>query len=214
MWKNNNYSKQLVKNVIKERTQKMYNTLSTQNKKTSNCFITIPYCAGLGEKLARYFWQYNINIAFRSNDKIKNTIFTKTKDKIPKNKNTNVVYEIQCGQCKKSYIGETSQFLHKRVEQHKYDVKIKKIGGTGLAQHSIDFGHVFDFENTKIVEKVSNYNTRITAETFTIKIRGDDNIVNKQKDSINFKTTCDSINPKIQTLTNKCKRKRKKDKNG
>ena len=79
-----------------------------------------------------------------------------------------------------------------------------KLGATGLAQHSIEFGHVFDFENIKIVEKVLNYSTRITAETFTIKIKGDDNIVNKQKDSINFKTTYDSIIiPKIQTLTKK-----------
>ncbi|XP_055601010.1 uncharacterized protein LOC129749910 [Uranotaenia lowii] len=201
----NNYPEQLVAKIVKERTHKMYNSLSEEKIEQAKNFITIPYCAGLGEKLARYFKQYDINVAFKSLDKVKNTIFTKTKDKIPKEKTANVVYDIKCGECKKSYIGETSQFLHKRLEQHKNDVKNKKVGGSGLAQHSIEYGHIFDFKNTNILEKVSKYNTRICAEMFHIKIRGDSDVVNKQKDSINFKSAYNSILPKIKTLTDKCK---------
>lgn len=125
-----------------------------------------------------------------------------TKDKIAKDKNINVVYEIPCGACEKSYIGETSQFLCKRLNQHKYNVRTKNISGTGLSQHAIEEGHVFDFDKTKILDKVTNSYTRLITETFYIKIRGDENVVNKQIDSANFKTAYDSIITKLKTTTN------------
>ena len=99
------------------------------------------------------------------------------------------------------------------MNQHKNDVKIKKVGGTGLTQHSVDFGHTFDFDRAQTLEKVSKYNTRICAEMFHIKIRGDDQVVNKQKDSINFKSAYNSILPKIKTLTDKRKRNTNQNKN-
>ena len=197
MLENNHYPSFLVENIIKQRLHKMYNTLEGQNQPTSKQYVTIPYINGLGEKLAKYLKQYNIDVAYKPIDKIKDILFTKTKDKISKDKNTNVVYEIGCSQCQKSYIGETSQFLQKRIEQHKYTIKTKTVGGTGLAQHTFETGHIFKFDKAKILDKITNYNTRIIAETFHIKSRGDENVVNKQRDSITFKA---AYNPIIRKL--------------
>lgn len=198
----NNYPCFLVEKVIRERLHKMYNTLQQHNANDTNKFITVPYIKGLGEKLSRYLRQYNFKLAFKPIDKIKDTLFTKTKDKISKDKNVNVVYEIPCGACDKSYIGETSQFLCKRLNQHKYNVKTKNISGTGLSQHTIEEGHIFDFEKTKILDKVTNSYTRLITENFHIKIKGDENVVNKQKDSANFKTAYNSIISKLKSNTN------------
>lgn len=197
----NNYPCFLVEKVIRERLHKMYNTLQDKENATNN-FITIPYIEGLGEKLSRYLRQHDFKVAYKPVDKIKDVLFTKTKDKISKDKNINVVYEIPCGACEKSYVGETSQFLCKRLSQHKYNVKTKNISGTGLSQHTIEEGHIFDFDKTKILDKVTNSYTRLITETFHIKIRGDDNVVNKQKDSANFKTAYNSIITKLKSITN------------
>lgn len=199
----NSYPSRLINNVIKQRLHKMYNTLENEEKQSTNKFVTIPYVKGLGEKLCRYLRQYKINVAFKPMDKVKDKLFTKTKDKIPKENNTNVVYKINCGQCAKSYIGETSQFLHKRLEQHKYNIKSKNIGGTGLAQHTIETGHAFKFDRAEIIEKISKSNTRLIAETFHIKIKGESNVVNKQRDSIIFKAAYNPIIYKIRKEKNK-----------
>ena len=191
--------------VIKQRLHKMYNTLEVQNPPTNKQFVTIPYVNGLGEKLAKYLKQYKIDVAYKPTDKVKDTLFTKTKDKISKDKSTNVVYEIGCSQCQKSYIGETSQFLQKRIEQHKYTIKSKTVGGTGLAQHTFEIGHIFNFDKARILDKITNYNTRIIAETFHIKTRGDENVVNKQRDSVIFKT---AYNPIIRRLGREKDKKR------
>lgn len=90
----------------------------------------------------------------------------------------------------------------KRLNQHNYNVKTKNISGTGLSQHTIEEGHIFDFEKTKILDKVTNSYTRLITETFHIKIKGDENVVNKQKDSANFKTAYNSIISKLKSNTN------------
>lgn len=195
---NNNYPCFLVEKVIRERLHLMYNSLQHNTHRINN-FVTIPYIHGLGEKLSKYLRNHEFKVAYKPVNKIKDILFTKTKDPIPKNKNTNVVYEVPCGACNKSYIGETSQFLTKRLEQHKYNVKTKNISGTGLSQHTVEEGHIFDFDKTKILDQISNSYKRLTAETFYIKIRGDDKVVNKQKDAMNFKTAYNSIITKLKT---------------
>lgn len=197
--RNNNYPSFLTEKVIRERLHIMYNTLQQNTRKDTMGFVTLPYVPGLGEKLARYLGQHDLKVAFKPVDKIKDVLFTKTKDKIPKMKNTNVVYEVPCGACPKTYIGETSQFLKTRLDKHKSDVRTRNIGGTGLSQHTLEEGHIFNFDNTKILDKVTNYKTRLTVETFNIKLKGDENVVNKQRDSLNFKTTYNSIVTKLKS---------------
>lgn len=196
---NNNYPKALVERTIKERTHNMYNSLQKVDVTLEYKFISTPYVPGLGEKIAKYLRQFNITLAFKPIDKIKDHVFTKLKDKIDKQKRTNVVYEIPCGVCEyKTYIGQTSQFLSKRLEQHKNDVKTKKIGSTGLVQHTINEGHCFNFDRTKILNEIPRTDTRLIAETFYIKIKGEGNTVNLQRDSIKFRSAYNGLIDKLK----------------
>ena len=54
---------------------------------------------------------------------------------------------------------ETSQLLKKRLSQHKNDVK-KHSDNTALAEHTLDSGHMFDFENCTIVGRENNNKKR------------------------------------------------------
>lgn len=48
------------------------------------------------------------------------------KDKIPTLKKSNVVYQISCLDCNKTYIGETSRNLETRINEHRRDTVKKK----------------------------------------------------------------------------------------
>ena len=63
-----------------------------------------------------------------------------------------VVYQINCLHCNQIYIGQTCCKLKNRISKHKSDVNTKKIDASELAGHSLSLKHVFDFENTRILE--------------------------------------------------------------
>lgn len=46
---------------------------------------------------------------------------------------TYVVYKIGCAICKSSYVGQTLQYLHKRLGQHKTALNMDKIKESALA---------------------------------------------------------------------------------
>ena len=55
------------------------------------------------------------------------------------------VYCIPCKNCKLKYIGETSQNLHSRLQEHKRDIRIGN-SNNGLFQYISQFNHNFDFK--------------------------------------------------------------------
>ncbi|XP_058827883.1 uncharacterized protein LOC131687808 [Topomyia yanbarensis] len=71
---NNNYPGSFCNKIIKERTHKLYNTLEPKNTDVTMKFVSAPYIPGLGEKMARYLSQHNIKLAFKTIDKIKDTV--------------------------------------------------------------------------------------------------------------------------------------------
>ena len=59
---------------------------------------------------------YSVNITthFRPPGTMRQVLF-QPKDKVPKGKKMNVVYQAECDQCGEKYVGETQQPLSKRV---------------------------------------------------------------------------------------------------
>ncbi|XP_072033211.1 uncharacterized protein [Amphiura filiformis] len=82
--------------------------------------ITIPYIAGVSEKLKRIFGKHNIPVSLKPGNTLRQKL-VHPKDKPPRNKQSNIVYAIQCkdSDCEDSYIGESKQPLHKRMYQHR-----------------------------------------------------------------------------------------------
>jgi len=76
--------------------------------------ISIPYVSGLSEKLQRIFRQHDVPVYFKPGNTLRQKL-VHPKDKMPTQKQSNVVYEIQCSEtkCKERYIGETKQPLHR-----------------------------------------------------------------------------------------------------
>ena len=84
------------------------------------------------------------------------------------------------------YIGQSKNSIAKRVSQHKAvcrrNVKLSKLKSSkkdnGIAFHHIKTGHDFDFDNTEIIARDTNYWRRLILEGIAIKRH--ENLVNLQ----------------------------------
>lgn len=142
--------------------------------------VKLPYIPGLAEKFKFSFKQTDIKPIF-TNSFTNKKLFTNLKSKTPTEKESSVVYEINCKDCDKSYIGQTKRYLQERIKSHKYDKKEK----TALHKHMEDTGHIFDFENPRVLAKEKNRQARLVLEAIHIK--------KKKSSAINFRTDADQV---------------------
>ena len=104
--------------TLKEKTRLGSNQVGIDTEDKPD--IGIPYVEGLSEKISGILNSYNINTAFKNHKNLK-MIFKPTKDKIPKEQSSNIVYSVPCkgNDCKAVYIGQTKRFLKNRLKEHK-----------------------------------------------------------------------------------------------
>ncbi|XP_062716986.1 uncharacterized protein LOC134292157 [Aedes albopictus] len=120
----------------------------------------------------------------------------------------NVVYSVPCGTNDgKVYIGQTGRKLDTRINEHKNDVR-RNDNRTGLTQHTLCDGHIFNFDETKIVERIADQESRIAAETFHIKLAGENNTVNLQRECGTFNANYNALVVKLRQMTNDERRRR------
>ena len=56
-------------------------------------------------------------------------------------KTNNIIYLIECKKCSLQYVGESGQPLHKRMDNHRYDVTHGRIEESPVAAHFRSDGH-------------------------------------------------------------------------
>ncbi|XP_053686478.1 uncharacterized protein LOC128736019 [Sabethes cyaneus] len=194
----NNYPDQLINRTLANRVHLLYNTLqNTDREEKTTKYISLPYIPCLSEKVAKVLRKHDVTVSHKPCNKMKDTIFTKLKDKISKMQQTNVVYSIPCGGCSdKVYVGQTSQTLEKRLQQHQSSIRTKS-SMTGLTQHAVEQGHVFKFSETAILERESNEAKRLNGETLHVKLR-EGKTVNLQRDALSFSNAYDGALHKLR----------------
>ena len=94
-------------------------------------------------------------------------------------KNSGLVYKIPCLDCAGVYVGETMQYLQKRVDAHKYDVRHPEKDSTALAEHSKNLSHRINFDKVSVLGKENNNIRRKIREVIEIM---------KEKNAVNYKT--------------------------
>lgn len=122
------------------------------------------------------FHRENVEIAFYNQKKVRN-LFEKLKDPIPTLQKSNVVYDIVCEDCHKTYIERTFQWLKCRISLHKSGIT-KHHERCALATHPFNLHHRMNFENVKILKTIRNYHNRLILEM--IEINKQENIINKK----------------------------------
>lgn len=141
---------------------------------------------GLSEKLRKIINKNNKNtqLTFKNKKTIHN-LFTKTKDPTPPQMQSNLVYKIPCSSCPSVYIGNTAQYLKKRLYQHSYDCNKNSQNdhNSALVQHHLDTTHKFDFKAATIIDKETNTHKRNLLESIHI-------LQHEHSVNIKSETTC------------------------
>ncbi|KAI4475426.1 hypothetical protein M0804_014325 [Polistes exclamans] len=135
-----------------------FRLVKEQEKEPNNKkIIRFPFIKPLSNRINKCFKNTNVKLVFYNLVKIK-SIYTKLKDKDNKLEQSNLVYKIPC-ECEQCYVGQTKQKLKKRLDQHRNDSKprnAQKTNTTALAEHHFKTGHIFKFDETKILDKEDN----------------------------------------------------------
>ena len=87
------------------------------------------------------------------------SFYTMLKDNTEMLYRCNMVYDIPCRDCEGHYIGMTGQRFKTRREQHERNVK-KRDTATALSKHTLNTGHVMDFNNATILSAEKYYTKR------------------------------------------------------
>ena len=82
-------------------------------------------------------------------------VFVKSakKDKTPTNKQKGVVYEIPCGECELTYVGETLRTVTDRVKDHRRAVVKDDIQASAIATHVWQEEHKINFEKARVIDR-------------------------------------------------------------
>lgn len=182
----NNYPISLLKKILNNNTSKSEKLISPI------AYCKLPYIDTLSEKIKKTFKDAhtknneNVKITLKSENTIGKLFFSKIKSKTEKELQSNIIYNIPCAQCEKSYVGQTGRYFKQRLKEHKYDQKnyLIKTNPTALVEHKLGTGHGFDFENATVLQMQSNYRKRLIGEM--IEIQKNKNCVNKRTDIQNL----------------------------
>ncbi|XP_055523233.1 uncharacterized protein LOC129717381 [Wyeomyia smithii] len=174
----NNYPEWLVQNVLAQRVHKHYNGLQNNGEKEETKYVTTPYVPCLSEKLQKTLKKNGLTLTVKPKTQ-KKTLFS-ANSKIP----------FHQGNKKMLYILSP------------VELEMEEYNRTGLTQHTLGDGHVFDFEKVTILERIVDQESRITAETFHIKLVGERNAVNLQRECGTFNTNYSALVVKLRQGTN------------
>ena len=118
-------------------------------------FLFLPYCGINSIKLKRQLerlinaispWS-KLCVVFKPIYRLKS--LSKLKSNIPLLNRSNVIYQVNCSECKEFYIGLTTRRVHKRLDEH------RKREYCSIFRHSFETDHSIDFTNPKILSSDS-----------------------------------------------------------
>lgn len=126
-------------------------SLITQPIQSPIRYTSMSYVPRITDHIVTRFQQFLPNVKIARKPSLQaGSIYTHLKKKLDNTQKSNVVYKIDCRNCDKCYIGETTVRLQDRIEQHKYDVTRMNIkASTALVAHQ----HQFDFDGVSVLKQ-------------------------------------------------------------
>ena len=180
-----------VKKVKQDKANKQNKPKAKKSKETpsTHTSVTIPNIQGVTEKIQRIFREHQVATAVKPYLSIRK-LLVQSKDKTDINNTTGCVYEIPCYNCKKVYIGETARFFGARKKEHqdgaerlvtkkftratRKDSESKQTKSS-IVDHVANENHLINWEESSILAKDSERNTRWIRESIWIRRKGGNN---------------------------------------
>ncbi|XP_071944797.1 uncharacterized protein [Antedon mediterranea] len=171
--------------------------------------IGIPYIHGISEKIRRTFAKHKVNTFFIPSNKLKNGL-VHPKDIIKTEDMCGVIYEVNCLNCEKVYIGKTGRALNTRIGEHKKDVSTHKqvvrtranrnssskvLHKSAITDHAIGNDHIPNW-NARVIEKEAQTDKRKIKESICIRKRPHN--INRDIGGYDLPHTYDSLLEKVE----------------
>ena len=120
------------------------------------------------EKLKPLLHETGTQLVLTTSTRIKDAIQTKRPQQL--RHPLSVVYNIPCGGCDHTYVGETGRGLNKRLKEHKTDMK-NMTTSNAMVQHTLKTGHRPNWDAAHILHSDMDKKTRKALETAEIMTR-------------------------------------------
>lgn len=177
----NCYPITLVNSVFKEVINCCYNGFPSPKPRDDSEFVVLPYIPSVSEKLKASLRPHKISVV-NSNKNNLGKFNSSLKARTSKDKISNVVYQVQCRDCPGVYIGQTSQYLHKRMDGHKFN----KSEVTALKQHVKNKRHEFNFNFDSVKILCQESNTQVRSNLEGLHILKESNAINSRTEFNQF----------------------------
>ena len=117
-------------------------------------YARMPYNPTLNKGLNNLFKTVGITLAHSNPSNLRSLLGN------PKSKDNTLhksgIYEIDCADCDKLYIGQTKRRLITRFKEHIAHFKFNRRGRSSVADHIFDTGHRIFLDNAKLIKPVNN----------------------------------------------------------
>ncbi|KAL9971911.1 hypothetical protein ACROYT_G018133 [Oculina patagonica] len=137
-------------------------TKEPENEK--KIYALAPYIKGISERLQRAFKSHEVTLIHKPVNSLRSQL-VHVKDKTSNLKKCGTVYQVQCEQCNKEYVGETSRLLETRMKEH------QSRNSSAIHEHCRLEGHSVDTSKTKVLATEINTFKRRVKEAIEIKLR-------------------------------------------
>ncbi|XP_050503867.1 uncharacterized protein LOC126882821 isoform X1 [Diabrotica virgifera virgifera] len=176
---NNGYNEQTVNNILNQKlNKKALELVYPPPQKEPRTFCSLTYTGKITTKIARYIKKKGIIPAFRTNNNLSKYI--KNNKSRKRKQLQSGVYKLTCGDCPKTYIGQTGRTFDKRIAEHKRAFNNRNTDTSTYALHLLDHNHSFN-EKFQILH-IQNKGLKLSfLESMEInKLKNTDIILNEQ----------------------------------
>ena len=149
--------------------------------------VVLPYVEGVAESIKRVLTPLGITVRRRHPLTLRHML-VKPKDPIGSWMKPGVIYRIPCASCSSSYIGETGRTLLCRVKEHKAAVRNRDTDSSALAEHWMETGHSFAWEDARVVEPCRAWYQRRSLEAWHI--RSHPSMINRDRGALPPEYNC------------------------
>ena len=126
--------------------------------------INLPYVESTREKLWRILRSHKVRSAFYTENTLCKFLY-KPKDWVATEDKINIIYEIDCSNCKAVYFGESKRSLKSRSDDHKRSVRNCGCDENEIPKHCWEADYNFSWDQKKVIDRESRLIPRKIKET-------------------------------------------------
>ncbi len=124
----------------------------------------------MSECIKRILLPLDIRTCFKPHTTLRQ-LLVHPKDPIPVESQTGVIYQVSCGTCHISYIGQTGRTITHRLKEHKQALT-SPYHFSAVAEHAMKESHVIDWKSGKVIDICHQLYPRCYLESWYIKTKG------------------------------------------